>query len=51
MLKTIGKFFFGSVNDRLIKKTLNDVAVINSIEPEIQSLSDNDLNGKTNYFK
>ncbi|MFN0124563.1 MAG: preprotein translocase subunit SecA [Blastocatellia bacterium] len=38
---------FGSANDRLLKKILPVVSQINSLEPSIQQLSDEQLRGKT----
>ena len=42
---------FGSRNDRLIKQYRRKVAVINKLEPEIKSLSDEQLKAKTAEFR
>jgi len=42
---------FGSRNDRQLKKMQGTVAQINALEPEIQSLSDEELRGKTEEFR
>ena len=41
----------GSRNDRLIKKYSDAVAKINSLEPEIQSLSDDELSSMTKKLR
>ncbi len=51
MFNFIAKRIFGSVNDRAIKKTLDDVAKINELEPEISKLSDDELKAKTVEFR
>ena len=40
MLGSIARKVFGSANDRFIKKQLKTVQKINSYEPEIQNLTD-----------
>lgn len=47
MLKTL----LGDPNARKLKRYNPDVALINSLEPEIEALSDEDLRGKTAEFK
>ena len=42
---------FGSRNDRLLKQYRKTVERINALEPEYESLSDADLQGKTAEFK
>jgi len=42
---------FGSVNSREIKRMMKTVEIINSFEPEIERLSDEELKGKTLEFK
>ncbi len=42
---------FGSYSDKEIKKILPVVAKINSLEPEMESLSDDQLRAKTDEFK
>ncbi|MEM1383045.1 MAG: preprotein translocase subunit SecA [Pseudomonadota bacterium] len=50
-LQTIGKKIFGSANDRKIKASGRTVEVINTLEPSMQALSDDDLRGKTEEFR
>jgi len=47
MLNTIAKTLFGSANDRYIKSARKIVAQINALEPQIQALSDEELQGQT----
>jgi preprotein translocase subunit SecA len=42
---------FGSRNDRLLKKMGKDVTTINSLEPVLEALSDEELKAKTIEFK
>ena len=42
---------FGSRNDRLVKKMRGTVQKINSLEPALQALSDDQLRGKTAEFR
>ncbi len=42
---------FGSFNDREVKRLMKTVDKIEALEPEIQSLSNEELKGKTEYFK
>ncbi|MCX7091525.1 MAG: preprotein translocase subunit SecA [Legionellales bacterium] len=51
MLTTIIKKIFGSRNDRTLQRLGKIVNVINSLEPEMQALSDTALADKTNDFK
>ena len=51
MLGSIARKVFGSANDRFIKKQYKTVQKINSYEPEIQKLSDEELRNKTLEFK
>ncbi|CAM2065119.1 Protein translocase subunit SecA [Sulfidibacter corallicola] len=51
MLKTIATKVFGSKNERELKKLWPHVDRINSHEPEMQKLSDDQLKGKTVEFK
>jgi preprotein translocase subunit SecA len=48
--KAISKVF-GTANERLIKKLMPTVAAINALEPEIQTLSDEQLRAKTAEFR
>ncbi|MGL6099783.1 MAG: DEAD/DEAH box helicase, partial [Fusobacteriaceae bacterium] len=45
------KKIFGTRNDREIKRIKKLVAAINSLEPEIEKLSDEELKGKTYEFR
>ena len=45
------KKIFGSLNDKEIKKLMKTVEKIEALEPEIQSLEDKALQGKTEEFK
>jgi preprotein translocase subunit SecA len=47
MLNKIVKSVFGSSNDRYIKSARKIVAQINALEPQIQALSDEELQGQT----
>ncbi len=47
MFNTIIKSVFGSANERYIKSARKLVAQINALEPQIQPLSDEDLQGQT----
>ncbi len=51
MLGSIARKVFGSANDRFIKKQLKTVQKINSYEPEIQNLTDEELRAKTEEFR
>ncbi|RMD62757.1 MAG: preprotein translocase subunit SecA [Alphaproteobacteria bacterium] len=43
--------FFGSANDRYIKKLRPIVAAINALEPELEKLSDEDLRARTSALR
>jgi preprotein translocase subunit SecA len=45
------KKIFGSSNDRLLKQLRRHVVQINALEPQMQALSDEQLQGKTAVFK
>ena len=51
MFSLVAKKIFGSVNDRLIKSLFLEVVKINALEPQISSLSDEQLKAKTIEFK
>lgn len=51
MLFKLFRKLFGSRNDRLVKKYFQQVAAINALEPEMESLSDEQLRAKTEQFK
>ncbi|MGI9366492.1 MAG: preprotein translocase subunit SecA [Rhizobiaceae bacterium] len=47
----IARKFFGSENERLIKKYRPTVDAINALEPEMEALNDEQLTGKTDEFR
>lgn len=51
MLSTLFKKVFGSRNDRLVKQYAANVRVINSLEPAMKALSDDQLRAKAEEFK
>ena len=51
MIGKIAKAFFGSANDRFIKKQYKIVNKINSLEPSMEALSDEELRNKTVEFR
>ncbi|MCP4155506.1 MAG: preprotein translocase subunit SecA [bacterium] len=51
MIKKVINKLFGTGNERLLKKYLPIVEKINSFEPEIQKLSDDELKGYTPKFR
>ncbi len=51
MFNKLTSRFFGSSNDRQIKKYRPIIDQINSLERDLQVLSDNELKSKTTYFK
>ena len=51
MLGNIAKKIFGSSNDRRLKRYGPQVAAINALEPEIQKLSDAELQDQTQKFR
>jgi preprotein translocase subunit SecA len=51
MLQSIAKRFFGSANDREVKRLQGLVAEINALEPDIEKLSDDQLRARTEEFK
>ncbi len=51
MLNFILRLFFGTKTERDIKKLKPTVDLINSLDPEIKKLTDENLSGKTNEFK
>ncbi len=51
MFNTIVKSVFGSSNDRYIKSARKIVAQVNALEPELQALSDEELQGQTNKLR
>ncbi|MDO4906404.1 preprotein translocase subunit SecA [Neisseria sp.] len=51
MLTNLAKKIFGSRNDRLLKQYRKTVDKINELEPQMQALSDEELQAKTPEFK
>ena len=51
MLGRIARSIFGSANDRFVKRQLKTVQKINSLEPEISKLNDEELKAKTQEFR
>ena len=51
MLQKIAKKFFGSANDRYIKDLQGNVDAINSIESELETLSDDNLRARTDWLR
>ena len=51
MLTWVAKKFFGTANDRAIKKCQPKVEAINALEPAMKKLSDAELKAKTPEFK
>ena len=51
VVAAIAKRFFGSVNDRRIKKLQPKVDAINALEPEMEKLSDDELRARTQMFR
>ena len=51
MLQSIAKRFFGSANDREVKKLQGLVAEVNALEPDLEKLSDDQLRARTEDFK
>ena len=51
MIGSIARKIFGSANDRYVKRQYKTVEKINSLEPEISQLSDEQLRAKTLEFK
>ena len=51
MLEAITKRLFGSANDRYVKDLHKYVDAINTMEPEMEALSDDDLRGNTDLFR
>lgn len=51
MLEQMAKWFFGSANDRLVKRFARDVERINHFETDIKTLTDDALRNKTEEFR
>src|SRR4051794_12683765 len=51
MLGSVARKFFGSSNDRRIRKYQPRVDEINALEPELKQLTDDALRARTEQFK
>jgi preprotein translocase subunit SecA len=51
MLGTIAKAIFGSANDRYVRSLDRTIATLNALEPQIQALSDAELQAQTQKFR
>ncbi|HXG81123.1 MAG TPA: preprotein translocase subunit SecA [Sphingomicrobium sp.] len=51
MLATLAKSIFGSANDRYVAKLGRIVETINSFEPTISAMTDEELRGQTDLFR
>jgi len=51
MFKTIGRYLFGTVNDRHLKKFSKYVEAVNSFEAELLEFTDDQLSKQTDKFK
>ena len=51
MFSSIARKIFGSRNDRILKQVNKRVKLINQLEAELEALSDEELKGKTAFFK
>ena len=51
MLGALAKRIFGSANDRFVKSLAKTVDAIAALEPELQALSDEQLRGRTDWFR
>ncbi len=51
MLTSLARAFLGTSNDRALKAYRRRVAAINALEPQLETLSDTELAGKTQEFR
>ncbi|CAN0578711.1 unnamed protein product, partial [Laminaria digitata] len=51
MLQSIAQRFFGSANDREVKRLKAMVGEVNALEPDIEKLTDDELRARTEDFK
>src|SRR6476646_7258054 len=51
MFAAVAKSIFGSANDRYVRGLGKYVDAVNALEPNIQALSDDELNGQTEMFR
>jgi preprotein translocase subunit SecA len=51
MFGAIAKALFGSENDRVLKQMKKRVEAINALEPQVENFTDEELAGRTRWFK
>ncbi|MBI1777320.1 MAG: preprotein translocase subunit SecA [Proteobacteria bacterium] len=51
MFGAFARSLFGSANDRILKPLRKEVAAINALEPELVTLSDDELKARTEWLK
>lgn len=51
MIKSFIRKIFGDKNKRFLKKLNSTVAKVNALRPKIQSITNDELKGKTQYFR
>jgi preprotein translocase subunit SecA len=51
MFGAIARRLFGTANDRLLKTLSSQISAINSVEPELIALSDEELRGRTGWLQ
>ena len=51
MFGSIARTLFGSQNDRILKRLERHVDAINALEPQLENLSDEELRGRTRWFR
>ena len=51
MLKGVARGLFGSANERSLKRLSKTVEEINAVEPELEKLSDDELNSRTGWLR
>ena len=51
MLQSIAQRFFGSANDREVKRLQGIVADINALEADVEKLTNDELRARTNEFR
>lgn len=51
MLNSLAKKIFGSANDRFVRSLAGKVKEINALEPQLTRLSDDELKGRTTWFR
>ncbi len=51
MFANIAQAIFGTSNERVLKRFSKDIEIINGLEPEYESLSDNQIKAKTDEFR